>query len=68
MISDIWRCDGREILPLMPMCGSPLVGVMRVIFEVRAFGRIGRQWSRRWCTHGLVVQAAQAQLVRPTRG
>jgi hypothetical protein len=50
------------------MSGSPIVGVMRVIFEVRALGRIGRQWSRRWRPHSLVVQAAQAQLARPTRG
>jgi hypothetical protein len=31
VISDIWRCDGREILPLMPMSGSPLIRAMPVI-------------------------------------
>ena len=34
MISDIWRCDGRETLPLMPMSGSPLIGVMHCDPEV----------------------------------
>jgi len=31
VISGIWRCDGREFLPLMSMSGRPLIPVMRVI-------------------------------------
>ena len=36
MISDIWRCDGRETLPLMPMSGRPLFMVMHVIRRCRS--------------------------------
>ena len=38
MIWDIWRCDGRETLPLMPMSGRPLFMVMHAIPEVLMCG------------------------------
>ena len=46
MISDFWRCDGREILPLMPMCGrvdKPLndLGLIATMAQVLV-GRKGR--------------------------
>jgi hypothetical protein len=33
VISDIWRSDGRETLPLMPMTGRPRILVMLAILD-----------------------------------
>ena len=33
VISDIWRCDARETLPLMAMSGRPLIGVIHVMIR-----------------------------------